>query len=81
MCVGTSGQPFMFLGIVSLNVQPEGIHTGRLETIKVLKRKAVSIGFDQHPKIGLNFDEVRTFLIKIGTADEVSSCIGDNVPG
>jgi hypothetical protein len=46
----------MFLGIVSLNVQPEGIHTGSLETIKVLRCEAVSIGFNQDPKVGLGFD-------------------------
>lgn len=80
MLVGTSCQPFMFLGIVSLNVQPEGIHTGSLKTIKVLMCKAISIGFNQDPKVGLGFDETRAFLVKFGTAGKVPACEGDNVP-
>ena len=80
MLVGTSCQPFMFLGIVGLNVQPEGIHTGSLETIKVLRYEAVSIGFNKDPKVGLGFDETRAVLVKFGTAGKVPACEGDNVP-
>ncbi len=79
MLVGTSCQPFMFLFIVSLDVQPEGIHTGSLETIKVLRCEAVSIGFNKNPKAGLSFDETRAFLVKFGTAGNVPACECDNV--
>jgi hypothetical protein len=71
----------MFLGIVGLNVQPEGIHTGSLETIKVLRCEAVSIGFNQDPEVGLGFDKMRAFLVKFGTAGKVAACERDYVPG
>jgi hypothetical protein len=80
MLVGASCQPLMFLGIVGLDVQPKGIHTRSLETIKVLRCEAESIGFNQDPKIGLGFDESRAFLVKLGTAGYIPACEGDNVP-
>jgi hypothetical protein len=65
---------------VSLNVQPKGIHTRSLKTIKVLGCEAVSIGFNQDAKVGLRFDKTRTFLVKFGATGKVSACEGDNVP-
>jgi len=38
-----------------------------------------SIGFNQDPKIGWGFDESRAFLVKLGTADYLPACEGDNV--
>ena len=70
----------MFLGIVGLDVQPEGIHTRSPETIKVVRCETVSIGFNKYPKVGLSFDETRAFLVKFGTAGKVPACEGDNVP-
>ena len=81
MLVGASCQPLMFLGIVGLDVQPEGIHTGSLETIKVLRSEAVSIGFNQDPEVGLGFDEKRAVLVKFRTASKVAACECDYVPG
>ncbi len=80
MLVGTSCEPFVFLVIVGLNVQPEGIHAGSMEAVKVLRCEAVPIGFYQDPKVGLSFDETRAFLVKFGTAGKVSACECDNVP-
>ena len=70
----------MFLGIMGLDVQPECIHANSLETIEVLRCEAVSIGFNQDPKVGLGFDESRAFLVKLGTAGNIPACEGDNVP-
>ena len=80
MLVGTSCQPLMFLDIVGLDVQPEGIYTRSPETIKVVRCETVSIGFNQYPKVGLSFDETRAFLVKFGTAGKVPACEGDNIP-
>jgi hypothetical protein len=45
-----------------------------------LRCKAVSIGFNQDPKVGSGFDESRAFLVKLGTAGNIPACEGDNVP-
>ena len=66
---------------MGLDVQPEGIYTRSLKTIQVLRCEAVSIGFNQDPKVGLGFDESRAFLVKFGTAGKVATSEGDNVPG
>jgi len=46
----------------------------------ILPAVALSIGFNQDPKVGLGFDESRAFLVKLGTASKVAACEGDNVP-
>ena len=80
MLVGTSCQPEVFFRIVGLDVQPEGVHTGCPEAIKVLRCEAVPVGFNQDPKAGLSFNETRAFFVKFWTAGKIPACEGDNVP-
>ena len=66
--------------IVSLDVQPEGIHTRSLKPIEALRCEAVTVGFNQDPEPGLSFDETGALRVEFGTTGNVPACQGDNVP-
>ena len=79
MVIGTSGQPFVFFRVKSLDIEPKGVHPRLLEIIQILRGESVAIGFNQYQKIGMLFDQLGTFAIELRTTGYLATGKSDNV--